>query len=768
MKSLQNRIFLFVVVLLLLVQAIALWTLFEGKNNQETLEINSRLTTAKTIFTEQFKSRRDYLAAFADTAAQDFGLKEVFDGDTRSLLVALNNHRKRIDADLAMAINAENIITAQLRLATTPKSKRKVKQGSEKGSKFRFPFWLEEQEKSHFYMLDGALYQLSLSPLTVGSKTIGWLAFGFRIDQKLAEYFLDITQLHTDFLFKEDQAWRLIASSNPTAELSFAKNIIEHKVPSKFIAVGHIITEYNDQEFGLSMYGLRANFVEVLQQQWWQFLILAVITLLLSLASAYWIAASITKPITRLVNQAKIIARGDYHHKLVLKDKSELGQLANEIDHMQKAVLSREQAIKHHANHDPLTNLPNRNSLKDQMTQLMESKTTFSLFHLNLSRLKDVNETLGHDVGDRLIKEMANRLTLLKEIGFLSHIGADEFILILSMQGNLSIDELVTAIQQKLEDNFEYQGISLGLNTRIGVALYPEHSTDASLLLQMADIAVQYSRKNNQLMQVFHHDLNVNSLERLNLINDLKHAIADEQLELFYQPKLNLASGVVTHMEALVRWQHPKLGMVPPDDFIHIAEQTGQINALTYWVLTAALKQASQWKTDGINVNVAVNISAENLKEPGFYEIVCAQLIASNVATDMLTLEVTESAVVDDPESAMRLLRKFKQKGIKISIDDYGTGYSSLAQLKQLPVHELKIDKSFVQKLKDNEDDQIIVRSTIELAHNMGLSVVAEGIEDEYALNWLAKHHCELGQGYYISRPQPVDKITKWLKEQQK
>jgi EAL domain-containing protein (putative c-di-GMP-specific phosphodiesterase class I) len=206
--------------------------------------------------------------------------------------------------------------------------------------------------------------------------------------------------------------------------------------------------------------------------------------------------------------------------------------------------------------------------------------------------------------------------------------------------------------------------------------------------------------------------------------------------------------------------------MIPPDSFIHIAEQTGQIKALTRWVFSTALAQYNEWLTVGIQLNIAINISAENLKEADFYQFICNELARTNVPANKVTLEVTESAVVDDPAAAIKLLSQFKDHGMHISIDDYGTGYSSLAQLKQLPVHELKIDKSFIQRLEHDEDDQIIVRSTIELAHNMGLSVVAEGIEDEYSLKWLTEHGCELAQGYYISRPKPANELTPWLLKQ--
>jgi diguanylate cyclase (GGDEF)-like protein len=766
MKSLQTKIFLFFVLLLLLVQSIAFWTIMAGNESQEKQEITNRLTTAKTIFNTQFDSRKDYLAAFAETAAKDYGIKQVFEGDLRSLLVAMNNHRKRIDADIAMAVSAKGIITAQLLVEKTKLGKPKVKQGAERDQAFRFPQWLENQEQSHLYVIGNAVYQISFSPMNVGARTIGWLAFGFEINQELAQHFFNITQLQTDFAIKSGNEWKLIASSNPKAKLMFTKQIVKGETPRDYIAVGDLVDETDDLQLAFAMYGLRADIVKVLQERWLQFLILAFITFLASLGAAYVIAASITKPIKQLVKQAKIVASGDYHQTVKVNDNSELGQLANEFNAMQSAVLSREKSITHRANHDPLTDLPNRSVLKLTLQELADEKQAFTVFHLNLSRLKDVNETLGHDVGDWLIKSTAKRLSTLQNFQLLCHVGADEFILLAELSVEISKEQLIESIYRVLEENCEYQGISLQLQVRMGIAAVPEHCQTTKSVLQMADTALHHGHRVNQLVQTYHQDFDVNSVERLNLINDLKDAIAGDQLELHYQPKLNLTSGIVTHVEALVRWRHPSLGMIPPDNFIHIAEQTGQINALTQWVFITTLKQYQSWRKIGLDISMAVNISAENLKDSHFYQFICQSVEKFDVPTEKITLEITESAVVDDPESAIALLKQFKARGMRISIDDYGTGYSSLAQLKQLPVHELKIDKSFVQRLCDDEDDRTIVRSTIELAHNMGLSVVAEGIEDEFALNWLAKNNCELGQGYFISRPKHANELTPWLLEQ--
>lgn len=766
MKSLQNKIFLFFVILLLMVQSIAFWTLYSGKKNQEAAEINNRLSTAKTIFTELFDRRLTYLTTFAETVAKDYGLKAVFNEDTRSLLFALNNHRKRIDADLAMTITADGVINGQLQRYFI-NGKDKIRQGVEGDSTFRFSEWLDAGQASHLYMIDDALYQLSLSPVTVGAKRLGWIAFGFEIDHRLANEFKKITNLNTDFIIKDEGTWRLIstATSNKNYEklLQLAVQVVENKAPNKYIATHSLINEFDDKELGVAMHGLRANFVALLQEQWWKFLFLAALTLLLSLTSAYFIAASISKPIKRLVAQAKVIASGDYQQKVSLKDKNEIGQLADEFNQMQAAVLLREKALTHRADHDPLTDLPNRNMLNKILEKLIAQQQSFLILHLNLSRLNDVNDTLGRDVGDKIIKELASRLKLLyqkNDFKALAHIGADEFILLVE---NMNVDDTISQLTAELESTFNYQGISLHFQVRVGGAAYPEHATNSKSLLQMADTALHSTKKQGKLVQIYHPDLDVNTVERLSLINDLKEAIPAGELELHFQPKMCLKTRKVTHAEALVRWKHPTLGMIPPDNFIHIAEQTGQIKALTRWVFTTALAQYNAWKTQGIDLNIAVNISAENLKESDFHQFIYQAIIAANVPAKKITIEVTESSVVEDPEAAIKLLAEFKDYGMKISIDDYGTGYSSLAQLKQLPVHELKIDKSFIQDLENDEDDQIIVRSTIELAHNMGLHVVAEGIEDEFSLNWLSDNGCELAQGYYISRPKSAIDLTPWL-----
>ena len=774
MKSLKYKIFLLFVSILLVVQGITFYALYTTNKSQEESEINSRLTSAKTIFTELYNRRVEYLSAFTDITAKENDIKKVFiDGNVHHLLIALNNQRQEIDTDLAMSVTPNGQITGQLqrelitRIDASTSEKRaynKVTRGNEVGQTFRYPNWFKSTQSSHIYKVNNTYYQVSISPVMYRQKNIGWLIFGFEINEVLANEFQALTGLSTDFVLKDgDELFLTITTSanKQLQKLTLFNAIEKQQTPQQYIATSVTMTHFENRELVVFMYSLRESIVSMLEEQWWPLLMLTILTLLASLTSAYLIAASISRPINRLVDHAKVIASGHFQQSIVFKEKNEIGQLANEFNHMQVALLQREEAITRLANHDLLTDLPNRHRLNEVLVGLKDEH--FMMLHLNLSRLKDVNATLGYDVGDLVIQALADRLQTISEqqhVQFLVHLGADEFILIVD---TMEVSEVSAQVNKELEEIFIFQGISLQLQVRMGIALYPEHTTDVTKLVQMADTALHHTRNTGSLVQIYQPELDVNSVERLNLINDLAQAIPANQFELYFQPKLCLTKRKITHVEALVRWKHPTLGMIPPDNFISIAEKTGQIEALTRWVFTAAVIQCKKWNEIGLEINMAVNISAENLKEPDFYDFVCHTMMQQNVPHSQLTLEVTESSVVGDTAGAIQLLRKFKEYGLKISIDDYGTGYSSLAQLKQLPVHELKIDKSFIQRLEKDLDDQIIVRSTIELAHNMGLKVVAEGVEDEYSLFWLADYGCNFAQGYYISRPKPADELTDWL-----
>ncbi|WP_177207940.1 bifunctional diguanylate cyclase/phosphodiesterase [Pseudoalteromonas denitrificans] len=742
------------------------YSTYQANNKSEVAQLNNKLLTAKQVFEAQFISRSYYLSAYAKTVARDHALKSLIEDDVKSLLSALDNHRKRIDANFAIAINTSGKIVGELVTFKNNNNENKPKVGIEQGKQFKHLDWLETETSEQLYPLSNNLYQLSLAPLKSGTRIIGWIGFGYVLNEDLANELAKITNVNVSFLLKNkiNHNLSLLASSQSIDVFSntLLSEILSNKNESYIASQFYLGTVDSDELIAL-VFKSKVDILKSVKADWGQFVLLFLLTLLFSLISAYVISASITRPVKSLITQVKSIAQGNYDKTVSIENSHELMQLANEFNHMKTSVVTREKMISHRAYHDPLTDLPNRNSLIKTLKYKQERATPFVVFQVNIRRIKEVNDTLGHKIGDKVIIEVANRLKLSQLQCELFHLGADEFIL---LSEDLSIENSLSVLSQNLEPLFEINNLSLHLQYAIGTALFPDHiDTDATDLLKKSDVAMQYAKKNKKLHQLYDRQFDFNTVERLHLINSLKTAIEQDQLVLFYQPKMSLNTMKISHVEALVRWKHPINGLIPPDAFISIAEQTGQMDSLTRWVTKEAITQYLIWQKKNINIKIAINISAENLKDKSYSDFVIALKNDNNIADHEITLEVTEDAVLSDPAQATEVLTYLKSHGFKLSIDDYGTGYSSLAQLKQLPVQELKIDKSFVQQLMQNKDDQIIVRSTIELAHNMGLSVVAEGIEDERTLLWLKEHNCELAQGYFISRPIEAHLFETWLKE---
>lgn len=768
MGSLRTKVFVSFVALLILVQAVSLWTIYQANRSQESEQIRYRLTSAVSTFKAQFDDRSYYLAAFAETAAKDFGLKEVFGSDRRSFLIALNNHRKRISADLAIAVDSDNRVVGQLLRRAQD---NKIKATPPQDEPFRYSHWFDGKESSvsGLYQQDERIFQLSFAPLKSGEAIIGWIGYGYQINVELAQHFADSTNLNIEFLVQQSaQQWRSLAAATPAGkeapEQPLGQAVLTQSEVDGFISTQSRIGDVDGQALHAAMYGSRSNLLEALRANWWRLMALEAATIMVALLAAYLLAGGISRPVKQLVQQAKYIAKGNYDTAVELKEGNELGQLAKEFNTMQNAVLVREQAITHQLYFDSLSNLPNRNSLLQHLHELFENNEShFSLFHLDIRRTKTVNDTLGYETGNLLIKECGARLNNLTNGSGVYHLGADEFAVVVPFNDADNLRRWQQELEQSLDEPLCGDGTLLHLQIHGGIATVPEHAQSADKLMQKADTALSHCKRDRKTFLNYQPDMDADASRRLSLVNDLRVAIEQNQLCLFYQPKLDLRNGRIEHLEALVRWIHPEQGMIPPDAFISIAEQTGQIDALTDWVIREAARQFNEWKKQGIKLCIAVNISAENLKNHTFTQELEQIWNQYALPQNALSLEITESAVVHDPESAIDMLCEIRDQGIKLSIDDYGTGYSSLAQLKELPVQELKIDRSFIDKIHSDSDNQIIVRSTIHMAHAMGLSVVAEGIEDAETLEWLRQHECELAQGYFISRPQPAQEFIDWL-----
>ncbi|MEK7758744.1 MAG: EAL domain-containing protein, partial [Pseudomonadota bacterium] len=426
--------------------------------------------------------------------------------------------------------------------------------------------------------------------------------------------------------------------------------------------------------------------------------------------------------------------------------------------------------LEHQALHDALTGLPNRNLLHDRLHHAIQNaarqQKSVALILMDLDRFKEVNDTLGHQYGDLMLQQVSARLQqVLRHSDTIARLGGDEFAILITDTNETFAGHVAQKVHVALNRVFNLDNHFLHIGASLGIAMYPQHGDNAQSLIQHADTAMYVAKRSNTGCAVYSPEHDRDAVKRLELANELHDAIDANELELYYQPKIDLQTGKVTGVEALLRWQNPKRGMVPPDEMIPIAEHNGMIKRLTLWVLNAALQQCAQWRAQGIELSVAVNISVWNLQDPMLIEEIENKLALWQVPPNLLELEITESAMMADPQSSLAALKKLDSMGIALAVDDYGTGFSSLAYLKQLPVDIIKIDKSFVLTMDADDDDAVIVKSTIELAHNLGFKVVAEGVESEAISRMLLALGCDTAQGYHYCKPVNSATFARWLTE---
>ncbi|HEY5137479.1 MAG TPA: EAL domain-containing protein [Candidatus Nanopelagicales bacterium] len=421
--------------------------------------------------------------------------------------------------------------------------------------------------------------------------------------------------------------------------------------------------------------------------------------------------------------------------------------------------------------HDALTNLPNRVLLQQRLSasldEVRREGTGLALFLLDLDRFKEVNDTLGHPAGDALLEVVARRLVgAVRPEDTVARLGGDEFAVLLpDIEHPNDAIEVAGRIKTALAEPFMLEGVLMDVDVSIGIALCPQHGDEAEVLMRRADVAMYVAKGEQTGIEVYDVARDPNSPARLGTVTALREALDQGQLELHYQPKVSLADGTVVGVEALVRWQHPVRGLVPPDEFVPLAERTGLVHRLTAFVLREALDQVTEWWAHGLQVPVAVNVSMRDLQETDLAGLVAAELDAHHLPPTALVLEVTESVLAQDPGRAVATLRELADLGVSSSLDDFGTGYSSLLLLERLPVAEIKIDRSFVRRLDEEGGDPAMVRSIVGFAHGLGLSVVAEGVETSAAWKLLREMGCDVAQGYRVARPMATAPATQWLVE---
>ena len=774
-ESLRTRIVVFFATLLVLVQGLA-FVLVNTANYQIAKDtIEQELGVGERIFLRLLGQNRDQLEQSAALLARDFAFRAaVGTNDNATVLSALTNHGARTGASVMLLISREQIVTADTmhpELRSQP---------------FRFPRLTEAAEasgkSSGIVTMDGRLVQLVLVPV-LAPTAIGWVGVGFNIDDKTADDLKKLTALDVSFLSRQgNDAWNIHASTlAPEIRgglLPAMPGAGSAKLDMDLTLAGE---QYKARLTKIETQG-DAQIVAVLQNSFTEgikpfkrvgnaFLMLALFSIVLSVVGSILIARNITRPINKLAGVARRIQQGDYAQKVDVGQRGEIGALASSFNIMLDGIATREKENLRLAFEDHLTGLPNRAMFYERLRQsLMINKRNaqpLSVMLLDLDRFKYVNDTLGHPVGDMVLREVASRLRgLLRESDTVARLGGDEFAILMPSGEHGRAKIVARKILAAMETPIivEHQPIDVG--TSIGIVHFPQHGEDADMLLRHADVSMYAAKRSKSGYAVYDTQLAEDRQDHITLLGELRRAIDQNELVLFYQPKFNFASNAVTGVEALIRWEHPTRGQVSPVDFIPFAEQTGNIKMITRWVIEAAVKQCSVWEAEGRELKISINVSARDLLDKELVAFIGAAIAKHVVPARLLCLELTESALMEDPVRARETLQQLHALGVQLSMDDYGTGYSSLAYIKNLALDELKIDRAFVTDMNTDKQSAAIVRSTIELGHSLGMTVVAEGVETEHELSELKRFGCDYAQGYQICRPMRVADLNKWMEAQ--
>ena len=755
--------------LLCVVQGVAFVLISAANERIAKTRIAEDLTVGQRVFLRLLEQNSQQLAQAASVLAADFAFRDaIATRDRATIASVLANHGRRIHANVVMLADLDKKMIADTHTAIPV------------DATFPFPELIEtaqrEGKASAIVLIEGHPYQLVVVP-ALAPLPIAWVATGLVVDDAVARDLHALSALQVSFLSRTGRAtWVVHASTLPPVSRSDLAGSLGGKRGAATLPLGGedyetlllILNERGDSEIAAVLQrplreGL-APFVELRNTLLW----LALGSIVLSIVGSVLIARSIARPINRLAGVARKIRDGDYSQKAEAGQQNEIGDLAESFNHMLERIFERESKILRLAYEDTLTGLPNRAMFTDRLDQAIKIAQRIggpvSVLIMDLDRFKLINEGLGHPVGDLVLQEVAQRLRkLLRDSDTVARFGGDEFAVLLPTNGTERVNIVAERIQTALEEPILMQSQPIDLGISIGIAGFPEHGDDSIVLMRRADIAMYVAKRNNTGYTYYDPSFEQGRPSQLSLLGELRRAVENDQLSLYYQPKLNLRSGASESVEALVRWAHPERGIVSPIEFIPFAEQTGYIKVVTRWVIDCALRQCGDWHSRGLDVKVSVNISARDLMNPELPGIVTGLVAKYKVPITLFSMEITESGIMEDPVRAEKTLQQLHQLGIRLSIDDFGTGYSSLAYIRRLPVQEIKIDRSFVRSMMEVNDDALIVRSTIELGHNMGLTVLAEGVEDYASLMLLTKLGCDEAQGFFIAKPLPPADYEAWL-----
>lgn len=752
----------------LVIIAMLMVYLFEDEKSRalNQLAIGERLTR------EVIERRTDLELSRLSVLVRDFGFRSaIASRDPATIASALENHSARVGASFAMILDGDReplAATGNLPALAPPRA------GISPGNIIT-PAQIERARRTGYARsvraIDGRGYEILVIPVEAPGLR-AWLVIGFALDQALAEVIARLSGTSVIFRARSVDA----ASYNRFATTTDINGDLDKELTpvrdakSLIGSSGYFTRVINlgDSDPAAVQSILLISREATLQsyyQRAVEMALLVAATLVFAILLALIIARNLGHPVLQLASYARAIGEGGSPQPPAIRAGGELTQLRDALRDMLGSLRDREAQIRYAATHDDVTGLGNRNALMHTAGELFSQGAKSTLIGIRLDDLSDINDTLGLEFGDKVLAGISRRLQdALPDARIIARTGGGEFLALTPPIPDEVLDQRISELHDLIESPLQVDQTPFSLRVTLVTMALPEDAADTNALRRRLNLTFEQAQAHPETFTRYQPGQDETHLRELKLITDLHSAILNDGLHMHYQPKLDSRTGALVQVEALVRWVHPELGFVSPEEFIFLAEQSGQIHDLTAHILQRVAGDARRWHDRGVDAGVAINLSAMDLTWPALTRHITDNFGGWHHDLERVTLEVTESALMEDPDEALRTLNRLRNLGVTLSVDDFGTGYSSLSQLRKLPVQELKIDKSFVLKLDSEPHDQLIVRSTIEMAHGLGLKVVAEGIENLQAWRLLQDWGCNLGQGFYLSQPVSADDLPETVR----